>query len=478
PIPPAPVEPAGQQVAPEILGAHTAWIKGSKEIAGLMLITMDPEIQRNLENIHANEMLKELKTLFAQQAEQELLQTTRDFHSCKQEEGTLEEELALVFSRVAEEEKERSFGSWWFSLIIQEASGNIEDLKIIQEEDTHPSIYTSLNHEEDDLDIDKPQNPESDKWLNAMIVEMQYMKDNEVWVLAELPPNEKPLDYTQTTRNDYEETFSPVADIKAIRILIAIAVYYDYKIWQIDVKNAFLNGYLSKEVYMEQPEGFVNPKYPDRTRYVFVLNGGAVDWKSAKQSIFATSSAEAEYITAFDASKEAVWVRKFIYGLGNPPPRWPEGQTDLTYAFDLNFPDSFVPLVVSAFDEWASGSGYFTFSRVADIMTSNLKISFQRLNHGDGGDFDGPRGTLAHAFSPPDGRLHFDADETWSLGPGPVPNVIDFKSVALHEIGHLLGLGHSQYRDAVMFDTINRGTVKDKLTLDDIQGIKVLYRLN
>ncbi|GJS07190.1 hypothetical protein Tco_0363986 [Tanacetum coccineum] len=52
-----------------------------------MLMTMEPEIQRNLENLHANDMLKELKTLFAQQAEQELLQTTRDFHSCKQEEG-------------------------------------------------------------------------------------------------------------------------------------------------------------------------------------------------------------------------------------------------------------------------------------------------------------------------------------------------------------------------------------------------------
>ncbi|GJS84013.1 zinc finger, CCHC-type containing protein [Tanacetum coccineum] len=52
-----------------------------------MLMTMEPEIQRNLENLHAHEMLEELKTLFAQQAEQELLQTTRDFHSCKQEEG-------------------------------------------------------------------------------------------------------------------------------------------------------------------------------------------------------------------------------------------------------------------------------------------------------------------------------------------------------------------------------------------------------
>nr|GFC77979.1 zinc finger, CCHC-type [Tanacetum cinerariifolium] len=61
PIPPVPVAPAVQQVAPEILAAHAAWVKGSKEIAGLMLMTMEPEIQRNLEPLHAYEMLKELK---------------------------------------------------------------------------------------------------------------------------------------------------------------------------------------------------------------------------------------------------------------------------------------------------------------------------------------------------------------------------------------------------------------------------------
>ncbi|GJT42752.1 zinc finger, CCHC-type containing protein [Tanacetum coccineum] len=75
-LPPALTSPEGEQVASEVLAAHTAWIKGSKEIAGLMLMTMEPEIQRNLENLHAYEMLQELKTLFAQQAEQELLQTT------------------------------------------------------------------------------------------------------------------------------------------------------------------------------------------------------------------------------------------------------------------------------------------------------------------------------------------------------------------------------------------------------------------
>nr|GFA31599.1 retrovirus-related Pol polyprotein from transposon TNT 1-94 [Tanacetum cinerariifolium] len=391
------------------------------------------------------------------------------------------------------------------SLINQEASGSLEDLEIIQKEDTQPSIDTSLNHEEDDLEIDEPQSDivpirrstrrrrapdrmclyidteehelgdlgepanykaalldhESEKWLNAMNLEMQSIKDNEVWVLVELPPNGKTVGskwlfkkktdvdgnvhiykaclmakgYTQTPGIDYEETFSPVADIRAIRILIAIAAYYDYEIWQMDVKTAFLNGYLNEEVYMEQPEGFVNLKYPNRvcklkrsiyrlkqasidrskrlivlcqsayiekilkrycmenskrgsipmqeklklsksqgastpaelkrmqnvpyasavgsimntkdmflvyggdlkrelrvscytdagyltdvndlksqTGYVFVLNGGAVDWKSAKQSIFATSSVEAEYIAAFDASKELYELENSFLG--------------------------------------------------------------------------------------------------------------------------------------------------------------------
>ncbi|GJR12818.1 hypothetical protein Tco_0795470 [Tanacetum coccineum] len=44
PLPPAPVAPEGQQVAPKIIAAHNAWIKGSKEIAGLMLMTIEPEI--------------------------------------------------------------------------------------------------------------------------------------------------------------------------------------------------------------------------------------------------------------------------------------------------------------------------------------------------------------------------------------------------------------------------------------------------
>nr|GEZ62770.1 zinc finger, CCHC-type [Tanacetum cinerariifolium] len=340
PIPPALVVHAAQHVTPEILTAHTAWIKGSKEIDGLMLMTVKPDIQRNLETLHAHEKLLELKTLFAQQAEHELLQTTRDFYSCKQEEGqTLEEELSSVLRRVAKVEKERSFGSWWFrtfekcvscmfgkmarkpythqvekakdllglihtdvcgpfkimsrqgasyfitftddlsrygyvyllkhkhkvfetfkvfqkevenqlgktikslrsdhgenSLITQEASGSLEDLEIIQEENTHPSINTSLNHEDDDLEIDKPQ---IELPPNGKIIGSKWLfkkKINMDRVVHTYKARLVAKGYTQTTGIDYEETFSPVADIRAIRILIAIAAYYDYEIWQMDVK--------------------------------------------------------------------------------------------------------------------------------------------------------------------------------------------------------------------------------------------------
>ena len=63
---------------------------------------------------------------------------------------------------------------------------------------------------------------------------------------------------------DYDETFSPVAMLKSVRIMLAIAAFYDYKIWQMDVKTAFLNGFLEEELYMIQPEGFINPKGANR----------------------------------------------------------------------------------------------------------------------------------------------------------------------------------------------------------------------
>ncbi|GJS50475.1 hypothetical protein Tco_0623837 [Tanacetum coccineum] len=87
PIPVAPVAQPGQQIPPEALAAHAAWVKGQKEVAVLMLLTMDLDIQRNLAHLGAYDMLQELKAMFSKQAEQELLQTVREFHTCRQEEG-------------------------------------------------------------------------------------------------------------------------------------------------------------------------------------------------------------------------------------------------------------------------------------------------------------------------------------------------------------------------------------------------------
>ena len=56
---------------------------------------------------------------------------------------------------------------------------------------------------------------------------------------------------------DYEKTFSTVVMLKSIRILLSIAACLDYEIWQMDVKTAFLSGYLEESIYMMQPEGFV-----------------------------------------------------------------------------------------------------------------------------------------------------------------------------------------------------------------------------
>ena len=62
--------------------------------------------------------------------------------------------------------------------------------------------------------------------------------------------------YNQKTRIDYKETFSPVAMLKSIRILLSIAAHYDYEIWQMDVKTASLN--IREEIFMDQPKGFIS----------------------------------------------------------------------------------------------------------------------------------------------------------------------------------------------------------------------------
>ncbi|GKA22627.1 putative retrotransposon ty1-copia subclass protein, partial [Tanacetum coccineum] len=129
------------------------------------------------------------------------------------------------------------------SLPIRKTSGRVSKT---------PQFYYGFHIEEDKIsdstlsELDKPANykeamasVEAAKWKEAMKSEIQFMIN-------------------------YEETFSPVAKIKSIRIMLAIAAFNDYEIWQMDVKTTFLNGKLIEDVFMAQPKGFENAKYPKR----------------------------------------------------------------------------------------------------------------------------------------------------------------------------------------------------------------------
>ncbi|KAH9802383.1 hypothetical protein KPL71_001364 [Citrus sinensis] len=124
------------------------------------------------------------------------------------------------------------------------------------------------------------------KWKAAMNDEMRSLQKNQTWELVDLPPGKKPMGcrwiytikykadgsierykarivakgYTQTYGIDYTDTFAPVAKINTIRILLSLAVNLDWPVQQFDVKNAFLNGNLSEEIYMDLPPGCSGPE--------------------------------------------------------------------------------------------------------------------------------------------------------------------------------------------------------------------------
>ncbi|KVH97783.1 metalloendoproteinase 5-MMP-like [Cynara cardunculus var. scolymus] len=163
-------------------------------------------------------------------------------------------------------------------------------------------------------------------------------------------------------------------------------------------------------------------------------------------------------------------------------PRWSSRRRDLTYAFDPRnqLSDDVKRVFGNAFTRWSEWTP-LTFTESSNYDTADLKIGFYGGNHGDGEDFDGVLGTLAHAFAPPRGLLHLDSDETWIIDDvfaSGSPSAMDLESVAVHEIGHLLGLGHSSIEEAVMFPTISSGVRKVELARDDVEGIQVLYGSN
>ncbi|KAL0401712.1 UNVERIFIED_CONTAM: Retrovirus-related Pol polyprotein from transposon TNT 1-94 [Sesamum latifolium] len=163
---------------------------------------------------------------------------------------------------------------------------------------------------------------DSDKWLEAMKFEMDSMDSNQVWSLVDPPKGARPVGckwvykcklradeevttfkarlvakgYNQRPGVDFEETYSPVPMAKFIRILLAIAAWYDYEIWQMDVKTAFLNDFVEQEIFMDQSEGFTAVGEEQKVCHL-------------QRSIYGLKQASRSWNTHFD---EVIWGYDFI----------------------------------------------------------------------------------------------------------------------------------------------------------------------
>jgi hypothetical protein len=180
------------------------------------------------------------------------------------------------------------------------------------------------------LDDDEPMtyteammDPDSEEWQSAMRSEIDSMSENQVWNLVDPPDGVRPIEskwiykkkkdmdgnvhvykarlvtkgFRQVQGIDYDETFSPVAMLKSIRIILAIVAYFDYEIWQMGVKTTFLNGNLEEDVYMIQPEGFVDPN-----------NAGKIC--KLKKSIYGLKQASRSWNICFDEAVKGFGFRQ------------------------------------------------------------------------------------------------------------------------------------------------------------------------
>jgi hypothetical protein len=143
-------------------------------------------------------------------------------------------------------------------------------------------------------------------WVLAMQEELNNFKRNEVWSLVPRPKQNivgtkwvfrnKQDEHGVVTRNkarlvakgyaqvaglDFEETFALVARLESIRILLAYATHHSFRLFQMDVKSAFLNGPIKEKVYVEQPPGFEDDRYPD---HVFKLSKALYGLKQAPRA--------------------------------------------------------------------------------------------------------------------------------------------------------------------------------------------------
>ncbi|KAJ9545140.1 hypothetical protein OSB04_024847 [Centaurea solstitialis] len=172
-------------------------------------------------------------------------------------------------------------------------------------------LYVNFISENEPKEIDDALRDPA--WVSAMQEELAEFIRNNVWLLVPRPRKRtiigskwifrNKLDeigtiirnkarlvaqgYRQEEGIDYDETFAPVARLEAIRLFLAFAAHMNFNVYQMDIKNAFLNGKLNEEVYVAQPPGFVDPKFPD---HVYKLNKALYGLKQAPRAWYDTLS--------------------------------------------------------------------------------------------------------------------------------------------------------------------------------------------
>lgn len=178
----------------------------------------------------------------------------------------------------------------------------------------------------------------------------------------------------------------------------------------------------------------------------------------------------------FNVDTEAV---KYFQGNKFPrhyrffPGRPHRTQDHLYVVIKENVPPQLVDAITRAFVDWEPYVPLvFLKTLEPGGVVPDIRVQFFRGAHGDRSPFDGPGGSVAHASSGSGSILHFDLDDNWRVGS--VPNAIDVGTAARHEIGHLLGLDHSQVKSALMYAYIGPQMVK-QIGDDDIAGINQLY---
>ncbi|GJR36816.1 retrovirus-related pol polyprotein from transposon TNT 1-94 [Tanacetum coccineum] len=153
-----------------------------------------------------------------------------------------------------------------------------------EEADHDIEVADMDNHPYFGIPIPKPSSEESSSQDRVMIITLKWIYKVKLDKLGGVLKNKDWLvarGYLQEEGIDFEESFSPVARLKVIRIFIAFAAHINMVVYQMDVKTAFLNGILCEEVYVSQPDGFVDPQNPN---HVYKLKKAVYGLKQAPRA--------------------------------------------------------------------------------------------------------------------------------------------------------------------------------------------------